>query len=330
MIVHPGSPFGSTPKRQGRWMTLLKRLGLEEDEYEYEDNFEVSASDPKDEKDTSVIPEPVEEDADAEEESFPFYLYKEPIMDAQGYCRQAWSYAESDNLEKALEICATGLKVFPNNMTLLTYALKFSTQQGDMQTARQYYGLLHGRIPRRQFDWRAYTVSLRYLMEDVAGNEALCRELIADYTRRFPYQEKALAVQSELETMLGNHQRSMQILEEAVEKFPNAAQCAMNLAEQQLERGLYEKVLHTTAYGLTASAAPQMSVNCAYFHYFRVLAKDALLHRRAAEGTAQKEEAEQLLEEYKFIHNQFRSLRPHNRNLLMRIHSVQLLCMQLT
>ena len=136
-------------------------------------------------------------------------------MDANDYHNAATEHAKNNRYTAAAELCKKGLAKFPGNIDLLADVLHYSASAGDTETAGEYLQLLLAQ-DRRRWNWRAFTFTLDFLMEAPDVDERLCRELIADYHRLLPYEEKAYVAESELEDMLGNHERSLEILREAL------------------------------------------------------------------------------------------------------------------
>lgn len=202
---------------------------------------------------------------------------------ADEYHNKATEYARHSRNRDAVKLCIRGLEKFPANVDLLADVIKYASDSGDMDTARKYFLPLTD-IPREQFNWRAFTFSLDYLLENARENEDACRSLIADYHRILPHEEKAFVAESELEEKLGNHKRSLEILEDAIQKLPNAPQAALQLADKQFERGRYEEVIQTTSYAFAASSESQPSINIPYLVLLRLLAEDAILHQHLREG----------------------------------------------
>lgn len=229
------------------------------------------------------------------------------VMDADDYHNKACGYARKGNLKSGIEVCLKGLKYFPRNVDLLADIIQYSSESGDWSTAAKYYGVLRKTIPFHRWNWRAFTFSARYLLdEDPVENEAECRMLISNYKKYIPYEEKICMVESELEEALGNRERSMQVLEEAIATRSNASQCALRLMDKQMDRGMFEEAVHTANYGMAASAEAQPSINMPYLCYLRALAKDHLLHKKECmhEPVSQKE-VDAMVKEYKLLMNEF-------------------------
>ena len=268
------------------------------------------------------------EDDDDEEENdddgFVFGDDEQPEreMDADDYHNRAVDYAREHRFAKAVQICEEGLFTYPDNVDLLADAVKYCAENGEKPRAQKHYEKLCAIIPRSRFNWRAFTFSLDYLMLDAEENESECRSLLEDYAKALPFEEKRFVAASELETALGNHERSMEILLEAVNTLKNASQCSLRLADLQLERGEFEEAVRTADYGIIASAQVQPSINIPYLYLVRTLAADALLRQR--KDGSDKDEIDALRETYKKLLDVFPVLRPYRRTIANRIKLLDL------
>lgn len=242
-------------------------------------------------------------------------------MDSDDYHNKAVDCARRGRNCEAMEICMRGLKKFPLNVDLLADTIKYSSEAGDMQTAADYYSVLKANVPFRRWNWRAFTFSFDYLLkEDPIANEDECRSIINYYKKYLPYEEKASMAESELEAALGNAEGSMSVLKEAIYTHTNASQCALRLADMQMDRGLFEDMLETTNYGIAAAVEVQPSINIPYLYYIRTLAKDHLLHQKECAGEpVTKDELEALKEEYNLLLSEFPELVRHAHMIKMRV-----------
>lgn len=195
-------------------------------------------------------------------------------MDADDYHNKAVEFARHGKYKRSTEICMDGLKRFPLNVDLLADTIKYNAEAGDLDTASEHYEVLKKSVPVQRWNWRAFTFAFDYLLEvDPITNEEECRRIVENYKKYIPYEEKAYMAESELEMALGNSERSMSVLEAAIAARENASQCALRLADMQLDRGLYENVIATTNYGIAASAETQPSINVPYLYYIKAMYK---------------------------------------------------------
>lgn len=263
-------------------------------------------------------------------------------MDADDIHNKAVNHARHGKKKKAAELCMKGLeRLSPSayeesitraeisiqkshpvslNVDLLSDTIQYSSDTGDMLNAAKHYAVLKESIPVQRWNWRAFTFAFDYLLkEDPIGNEKECRTLVENYQKYLPHEEKASMAESELEAALGNAENSMNVLKESIRVRSNASQCALRLADMQMNRGLYEDVISTTNYGIAASAETQPSINIPYLYYLRALAKDHILHEKECTGeTISKDELSALAEEYKLLISEFPELRRHSHTIEMR------------
>ncbi len=241
-------------------------------------------------------------------------------MDANDYHNKAVDYARKGRNDKAVQICKEGLSHFPLNVDLIADTIKYSCEMGDMACAEIHYKILKEKIPYERWNWRAFTFSFDYLLEvDPVGNEAICRELIEQYKLHIPYEEKSYMAESELESALGNYEESMNALKKAITEHANASQCALHLADMQLEWGLFEDAVDTANYGISASAEVQPSINIPYLYLVRTLARDSILHKRYFSGDKVTEhDVEKISEEYELLEREFPELLRHTETVEMR------------
>lgn len=248
-------------------------------------------------------------------------------LNADEYHNEAVRFANRGDKYKAEEICLEGLRQFPYSVDLLSDIIEYSSDIGDLETAGRYYETLKAKVPVEQWNWRAFTFSANYFMKkDPVSSEAECRWIIAQHKKWLPYDEKASVSESRLEQALGHRDRAMEILQQALGTYPNACQCALLLADLQMDRGLYEAVLETANYGIAASAETQPSINVPYLCFLRTLAKDYLLHRKECERKpVHQEECIELEREYNVLLKGFPQLIPYRKTIKMRVHMLDLI-----
>lgn len=242
-------------------------------------------------------------------------------MDADDYHNKAIRRARCRKSREAAEICMEGLKKFPLSVDLLADTIRYSSEAGDMRAAADHYSRLKASIPFHRWNWRAFTFAFDYLLSaDPIANEDECRVIIDNYKRFLPYEEKASMAESELEAALGNANESMSVLVKAIQSLPNASQCALRLADMQMDRGLFSDVLMTTNYGIAASAEVQPSINIPYLYLLRALAKDHILHKKECAGEhITRGEVEALSGEYELLTSEFPELTLHAHTIQMRV-----------
>ena len=290
---------------------LLEAKEREEDEEEDEDDarpFSMRAHDDDDDyddDDDDVIHFAKDDDDDDDDEL--------NDMDADDVHNKAVDLARRSQFTEAVRMCMKGLERFPDEIDLLADTIKYSCKAGDLANAAAHYEKMC-QIPRPRWNWRAYSFAFDYLVLKPIENEAACRELIADYKRYVPHEEKSWVSESELEEQLGNHERSMSVLTEILEKNANAPQSALRLVDMQKDRGMNRELITTCFYGLSASCEAQPSINIPYLLLQRTMAKEALLFQRLGRGEhVTAEELDVLIEEYQFLEDKFMELAHYGR-----------------
>ena len=238
------------------------------------------------------------------------HAYKEfpGDMDADDYHNESCMLARCSHASKAAECAIAGLKKFKFNSTLMADVIKYCTEAGNMIRAARYYSMLKEKVDLCRWDWRAFTYSIDFLLaSDATKNEKEMRQLIEDFKRYIPFEEKAWFAESELEEHLGNTNKAMQALEKCIQALPNACQSALRLADMQLERGLYEQAINTCNYGIAAASMPQPTINTSYLALLRTLAKDHILHKKVCNGEEVSEaEVRGVEEDYKHLLSKFK------------------------
>lgn len=245
---------------------------------------------------------------------------EEDNMDADDIHNKAVKYARLGKSREASEICMRGVKKYPLSVDLLADTINYSSEAGDLENAAKYYAILKEKVPFQRWNWRAFTFSFDYLLKsNPVNNEQECRSIVNNYKKYLPYEEKASMAESELEAAIGNAEKSMLVLKEAIRIHTNAPQCSLRLADMQMDRGMYEDVIATTNYGIAASAETQPSINIPYLFYVRALAKDYLLHRKECDESVCENEVRDLKKEYELLLSEFPELMQHAHNIKMRI-----------
>ena len=307
-------------------MDMATLAEMFDDEEEDEDDASVDDQEEDEDEDQSSSPGRLLEllthmrdlmsDDDEEEEDM-----DECDMDADDYHNSAVDRARRGKKREAAQLCMDGLKKFPLNVDLLADTIMYSSEAGDLENAAQHYAILKASVPFRRWNWRAFSFAMDYLLDtDPIGNEEDCRLIVENYKRYLPFEEKASMAESKLEAALGNVDDSMKVLVEAIRTHTNASQCALRLADMQMERGLFEDVLNTANYGIAASAETQPSISIPYLYFIRALAKDHLLHRKECNGEPiKKDEVKALKDEYELLLAEFPELMRHSNTIKMRV-----------
>lgn len=201
------------------------------------------------------------------------------IPTATEFHNKACRLAKERKFSAAKETCIKGLAHYPNDKDLLADTITYSCDCGDYEQAEESFRQL-SETPTHLWNWRCFTFSINYLKDtDVTGNEKEIRGIIADYRKFLPHEEKSYVAESELEDQLGNAEASYKILTEAVSTHSCAPQCAIRLADIQIEAGLYAEALKTTEYAM-ACCEVQGSINMDHIIFVNALCRDHLLRQK--------------------------------------------------
>ena len=229
-------------------------------------------------------------------------------MDASDYHNQSCFLAKGHHIERAVNVALEGLKRFKYNPTLMADVIKYCIEAGDIDKAARYYSLLKEKVDPCSWDWRAFTYSFDFLLaSDSVKNAKEIRVLLKSFKYFFPHDEKPYFLTAQLEEHLGNKNKSIKALEDAIQKLSNASQCALKLADIQIDNGLYEQTIITCNYGIAAAAMTQPTINTSYLVLLRTLAKDHLLHKKVCNGEEISEaELRSVEEDYKHLLSRFK------------------------
>ncbi|GEM_PF-3946298 len=232
----------------------------------------------------------------------------EGFKDADDYHNEAVNAMHRDDPEYAVRITVKGLNRFPDNADLLADRIAFLMDLGDKTGAAAAYEELKIKLPGKKWNWRAYLFSIEFMTNtDAAGFETECRDLIARFKANIPYDERADYAECLFERELGNEDRSLEVLENAVRTRPNAAQCAFELCNRYLTRGMYNEALEAADYALAASCAKHEPFNTGYLLFMRTLARDYNIHMKAYKcETVTAEEIESVKSDYMLIAESFK------------------------
>lgn len=246
---------------------------------------------------------------------------------ADEYHNEGVDAARERDFQHACDIVVKGEEEFPGNIDLIADCIHYSSLCSRDDIAGEYYKKLR-QLPWKAYNWRAFSFAIEFLLKDFTKNEAEIREVIDKYKKYIPYDERAFESEAELEENLGNTEKVISILTDAINRFPNASQCALRLLEYQVDRGLYDDALITARYGLSCIET-QPSVNVPYFALCECLLLDHQIHIKKNNGEKiTKNEIKSLSKKYSILEKDFKSDLRHyqsvikvRRNLLAFIDS---------
>ena len=188
----------------------------------------------------------------------------------------------------AVRLLDLGIRKYPISTDLYADILKYGLECRRIQTLQIYYeggnnyqGLKN--IPKRFWTWRSFTFSIDYLQEYLKyfdeGTDQFdnikkeIELLIASYYKcaeSFTDQsehEKAYMAESEYLALIGETDKSYEILKNAINSLPgHCPQCALRLADYYFEKADYENAVKYSRVAIdSVSTQDAISVGYAYF-----------------------------------------------------------------
>lgn len=188
-----------------------------------------------------------------------------------------------------------------NNLELLTLGLKLSENLGDYDKSTVFYKKLL-KVEKKYWSPLCYIRVGEYLLShDARSNSKDIEDLCRIFSETFPDDENVTLIRYRLACCLGNHQEGIELLEERIESFQNAAQTAKLLAEYYLNKACPEATIKMVHYAFAASAKTEASKsNAAELIFLETLANDMLFCRKIeTEDMYSLDTGEKLLQIYK-------------------------------
>lgn len=203
---------------------------------------------------------------------------------AEDYCSKAEEYAQFSAYKKAIDICEAGIR-FGLHPDLTGSLIRYNGRIGRIDQVHHYLDMQMEEIPRKAWTWRSYSYAIEALIrEGSLKNEELLHELVRDYQTFLPMEEKAYLAEFDIEQALGNHEKALAALENAVKSHPAAEECAMKLAEILMQRGDFHRAQEMAIRAVSASAKKQSNIESIDAVMIICLCKDALIWREIADG----------------------------------------------
>lgn len=228
----------------------------------------------------------------------------EPWMNADDYHNSGRIRAAFGAFQQALEVCQEGLEHWPGNADLLADVVRYAGMTGQIHVADEHVRRLRA-IPCQEWPENAFESVIEYLLTNPKANAVLCRTLVDAFITYHPHNEMAYLEKAALEESLGNDQRAMEVLQETLERIPNAQQCARQLADMQMERGLYADVIKTCDDGQATSGSPRPSDDMLHLLLLRTLARDELLHQAGKVGADEIDAVDQAYADLEAMYPRF-------------------------
>ncbi len=233
----------------------------------------------------------------------------------------------------ALNLIINGLARYKSDINMMTDIIVFGAASGRSDLTEIYAAKLLS-TPRKVFTKRTFVVLLEYLLSssEVTENEKEIRSVISDFNSFFPYEEKRIAFEAELELHLGNRDGAINILKDALVLYTNAQVCAKHLAQLEIQMGDYAMALEHCRYGLACTSVEAEkdfysdTDTTAFLLFYKLLCEDYLIHHKFIAGQALRFEAERIREEYKLLRSKYESkLEDYLGEIESRINVLQFL-----
>lgn len=222
---------------------------------------------------------------------------------------------------QAMLVCKAGLKTWLHNVDLNADVIRYAMDAGKVKEASEFVISFFKNCPdKNKWNWRGFSFLLDYYMDAMPdGYGQSITELIADYKKYLPHEEKAYVIEAQFQIDEGLKKDAIDTLEHAITNLC-APQSAIMLADIYMDQGRYPDVVRVASLGIAYSAEVQPSIRTAYLIMLRALAKDAMYLRESyASNTYSVNEAKQIISEYKLAEKYVNPREKENIQLRMAI-----------
>lgn len=240
---------------------------------------------------------------------------------ADEYHNLSISFSRNNKPSYAMYVCKAGLAIWKNNVDLNADAIRYALDAGRINDAKKFVNDFIGNCQdRSKWNWRGFSFLLEYYQDVMPeGYKALIEELIGDYKKYLPYEEKAYVAEAQFQIKEGLQDVAIKTLEHAVNNLC-APQSSIMLADIYMEQGKYSDVIRVASLGIAYSAEVQPSIRTAYLIMLRALAKDAMYLREAySSSNYSVTQAKQIISEYKLAEKYVSSRERENIQLRISI-----------
>lgn len=183
----------------------------------------------------------------------------------------------------AAAVALIGVETYPMSTNLLADLIKYSQEIGDIEMCQ--YGIEKLKtIDRKYWTWRTFVFVIDFLKDSMGSvknievfksNLEEAKNLIADFKRYIPHEERAYVAEAELNQNQNDFEAALNALLGGVENVSVAPQCCMKLADYYLELGEYAEVEKYARKGILTSIQDQPTVSVGYLYYLLALSMDA-------------------------------------------------------
>ncbi|MBR3817142.1 MAG: hypothetical protein IKJ27_10520 [Clostridia bacterium] len=209
-----------------------------------------------------------------------------------------------NNYRTALQIVELGLKNYEENTDLLADAIRYGSCCGKTNKCKEWLSVLL-KIDRTKWTWRAFSFSIEFLLsqylsysgKDIESIIALTKE----YQTYFPNDEDGWRREQEIYSKTNHYQKSILVLEEAINRFKFCPRCWLRYADLMMDEGEYEKAAPIIE-KLRRNPLSMDSVNISYVYYLDGLCKMTKL-KHSIDYTNNIFNEEAILEIYRLFYN---------------------------
>lgn len=202
------------------------------------------------------------------------------------YHNLAVELARQNYYDQACEVIGKGLQFFPYDIDLLSDALAYiHTFNNAHEMAERSIKTLES-IGRNGWNWRTFTFYIDYLngLEPSDENKNKALDLIKDYKKLLPDEERAYMAEYETFRKYGEIKNAEEALEYAEENFDMTAQCSLILSEIYRRKGEYDKAYFSATRAIQSQAEDQPSSHTGAAFANRAFALDAKIFNKRLKG----------------------------------------------
>lgn len=186
------------------------------------------------------------------------------------------------------KVCETGLKFFPEDIDLLSDWIQYGTKIGDIDavTKKPLQRLLA--IDKAYWSWRAFDFTVDFYL--AAGMFEEAENLADDFVLYYPYEDRAYYCQAVVYQQRyakeEGIQKTIAVLQVAMDKNINCPMCASKLAEVLSDCGRLDEALVAANRAIQELSQEQPSLNYGYVIYRRALIQDRLAYKATESSEA--------------------------------------------
>lgn len=200
----------------------------------------------------------------------------------------------------ACKVLKKGLSIFPNNTDLLADLVQFSKESGDFSIAEEAAASLE-KLHKSLWTWRAYQFVFDYYIS--CGEIVGAKKISDEFFYALPHDEHAYMCQAKVAQLsipgVNGINKSIQILESALNSNISCPQCANTLSKSKSDMGDFEGALIASNRAIRDLAEAQSSVNVSYVFFQRATVYEKLFFTDLEKGNNTQNLADNAYMDYK-------------------------------